>query len=143
MRPSSIVTFDRLYLVAMLLGLVNSIMSIDRLQTRIEAMPELRAVGIGSGFVYASMAIGLAISLLLWFAVAYRRSVVAKWVLVAFTVLAIVNLPGALRQLGSGGLGVMVSVAVEALRVVALSFLFRADAKAWFAGGGPEGDAGI
>lgn len=139
MRPSSIVTFDRLYLVALLLGLVNSVMSIDRLRARIEAMPELHAVGIGSGFVYASMAIGLAISLLLWFAVAYRRSVVAKWVLVAFTVLAILNLPGALRQLGSGGLGVMVSVAVEVLRLVALSFLFRTDAKAWFAGSGPEG----
>lgn len=134
MRPSSIVSFDRLYLVATGLGLLNSFMSLDQLQARIDAMPQLKAVGIGSGFIYGSIAIGLAITLALWFAVAYRRSVVAKWVLVAFTALAIVNLPGALAQLGSGGLGVMVSVAVEALRLVALSFLFRADAKAWLAG---------
>jgi hypothetical protein len=141
MRPTSIVTFDRLYLVATGLGLVNSFMSIDRLQARIEAMPQLRAIGVGSGVIYGSIAVGAAISLLLWFAVAYKRSALAKWILVAFTALAILNLPSALRQLGSGGLGVLVSVAVEALRIVALSFLFRADAKAWFAGSGQGTDA--
>ena len=107
MRPSSIVSFDRLYLVATGLGLLNSFMSLDQLQARIDAMPQLKAVGIGSGFIYGSIAIGLAITLALWFAVAYRRSVVAKWVLVAFTALAIVNL---------------------------LSLLFRADASRWLAG---------
>lgn len=143
MRPSSIVTFDRLYLVATGLGLVNSFMSIDRLQARIEAMPQLRAIGAGSGLIYGTIAIGAAISLLLWFAVAYKRSALAKWILVAFTALAIINLPSALRQLGSGGLGVLVSVAVEALRIVALSFLFRADAKAWLSGSvqGTDADA--
>lgn len=141
MRPASIVTFDRLFLVATGLGLVNSFMSIDRLQARIEAMPQLRAVGVGSGFLYGAIAAGAAISLLLWFAVAYKRSALAKWILVAFTAIAILNLPGALRQLGSGGLGVLVSVAVEALRIVALSFLFRADAKAWFAGSSQGTDA--
>jgi hypothetical protein len=33
------------------------------------------------------------------------------------------------------------NLAVEALRVVALSFLFRADAKVWFAAGGRSADA--
>ncbi|MFM6830883.1 MAG: hypothetical protein ACKOVA_11210 [Novosphingobium sp.] len=141
MRPASIVTFDRLYLVATGLGLVNSFMSIGQLQARIDAMPQLRAIGGGSGFIYGAIAAGAAISLLLWFAVAYKRSSLAKWILVAFTALAIINLPGALRQLGSGGLGVLVSVAVEALRIVALSFLFRADAKAWFAGISQSADA--
>ena len=141
MRPSSIVTFDRLYLVATGLGLVNSFMSIDRLQARIDAMPQLRAVGVGSGVLYGAIAAGAAISLLLWFAVAYKRNALAKWILVGFTALAILNLPGALSQLGSGGLGMLVSLAVEALRVVALSFLFRADAKAWFAGGNLDADA--
>ena len=141
MRPSSIVTFDRLYLVATGLGLVNSFMSIDRLQARIAAMPQLQTMGVGSGLIYAMIAFGLGISLLLWFAVAYKRSSLAKWILVAFTALAIINLPGALRQLGSGGLGVLVSVAVELLRIAALSFLFRADAKAWFAAPGGSTDA--
>lgn len=141
MRPSSIVTFDRLFLVATGLGLVNSFMSIDRLQAQIGAMPQLRALGAGTGLIYGTIAFGAVISLLLWFAVAYKRSALAKWVLVAFTALAILNLPSALRQLGSGGLGVLVSVAVEALRVVALSFLFRADAKAWLSGSDLTSDA--
>lgn len=139
MRPSSIVTFDRLYLVATGLGLVNSFMSIDRLQAQIEAMPQLRALQAGPSIAYFSVALSVLIPLLLWFLVAHRASVVAKWVLVAWTALAIANL---LPKLGlDGGLGVLMNLAVEALRVVALSFLFRADAKAWFAGGNLDADA--
>lgn len=141
MRPASIVNFDRLYLVATALGLVNSLMSIDSLQARIAAMPELRAMHVGSGFVYLSIAVSVGIPLLLWFLVAHRRSVVAKWILVGFTALAILNLPASLRQIGAGGgLGVLTNVAVDVLRVVALSFLFRADAKAWLGRSGAMTD---
>ncbi|MFM5931074.1 MAG: hypothetical protein ACKOPQ_09220 [Novosphingobium sp.] len=136
MRPSSIVSFDRLYLVATALGLVNSFMSMDQLQARISAFPALRAMQAGSGVVYLAIVLSVAIPLLLWFLVAYKRSVLAKWILVGFTALAILNLPATLTQIGSGGgLGMLTNVAVDLLRVAALSFLFRADAKAWLAGG--------
>ncbi|MFM5908047.1 MAG: hypothetical protein ACKOPO_10770 [Novosphingobium sp.] len=141
MRPASIVSFDRLYLVATLLGFVTSLMSIERLQERIAAMPALRAMQVGPGFVYMSVALSVLIPLALWFLVAHRRSVVAKWILVGFTALAILNLPASLRQIGAGGgLGVLTNVAVDLLRVVALSFLFRADAKAWLGTSGQSID---
>ncbi|WP_144039878.1 hypothetical protein [Novosphingobium sp. TH158] len=128
--------FDRLYLVATALGLVNSFMSLERLQAVVNASPAIRAMGAGSGVVLGAIAFGLAIQLLLWFLVAHRASSLARWILVAFTLLALLNLPAALRQLGpGGGLGIMVSLAVESLRLVALTFLFRSDAKAWFAQG--------
>lgn len=132
MRPTSIVSFDRLYLVATLLGFVTSMMSVDRLEARIAAMPGLSALGSTQSLVYLSIALSVLIPLLLWFFIVHRRSVVAKWILAAFTVLAIINLPASLRQISAGGgLGVLTNVAVDLLRLVALSFLFRADAKAW------------
>ncbi|MFM5908023.1 MAG: hypothetical protein ACKOPO_10645 [Novosphingobium sp.] len=135
MRPSSIVSFDRLYLVATALGLVNSFMSIDQLQARINAFPAFRAMHVGSGVVYLAIVLSVAIPLLLWFLVAHKRSVLAKWILVGFTALAILSLPATLARIGSGGgLGMLTNVAVDLLRVAALSFLFRADAKAWLAG---------
>lgn len=137
MRPASIITFERIYLVATGLGLVNSLMSLDRLNAVVAGDPAFRALGMGHGLVYAMIAMGIAIPLLLWFLIAQKGSVVAKWLLVAFTAIAIINLVPALRQLGPGaGLGMLVNLAVEALRVAALSFLFRADANAWLGTGG-------
>jgi hypothetical protein len=142
MRPASIVNFDRLYLVGIVLGLVNSLMSVGQLQARISADPALRSLGSGQGLIFGLIALSLAIPLLLWFLIAHRRSMIAKWLLVAYTALAIINLLPTLRHLGmGGGLGILANLAIEALRVVALSFLFRPDAKAWLGGGGSAGDA--
>ena len=142
MRPQSIVNFDRLYLVAIVLGLVNSLMSFDHYRAILAADKAAAKLHLGDGMIWAGLAISLGLFLLLWYLVAYRASNLAKWVLILFTVLGLMTPPNSLRQLGAGaGLGILMSLAIEALRVVALSFLFKADAKAWLSGAPAKGDA--
>lgn len=138
MRPASIQKFDRLYLVAIGAGMINSIMSMDRYRTMLANNPAALKLGFGDGVIYLIMGLSALVPLTLWFLVAYRANILAKWILVGLTVLGLLNLPSALRQLGAGGgLGILVTLAIAALQVAAVSFLFRADAKAWFAGEAP------
>ncbi len=140
MRPASILTFDRLYLVAVGLGLVNSIMAKDHYLAMLAADPNMAKLKVTEamlqGAVWAMIGFSVLIGLLLWYLIAHRASNMAKWVLVVITLFGLMSVPASLRQLGQGGgLGIMVTLAIEALRVVAISFLFRADARAWLEGG--------
>ena len=137
MRPASKLTFGRLYLVATGLGLVNSIMAMDGFRQKVAAAPAIAKLGVSDSAIdiaiWGVMGFTVLLPLLLWFLVAHRASNVAKWVLLVWTVSTLYMLPSSLSQ--AGGLGVLVIVAIEALRIVAISFLFRADARAWLEGG--------
>ncbi len=140
MRPASILTFDRLYLVAIGLGLVNSIMAKDHTIAMMAADPSMAKLKVteamAQGVVWAMIGFSVMIGLLLWYLIAHRASNIAKWILVVITLLGLMTVPGSLRQLGQGGgLGIMVTLAIEVLRVAAISFLFRADARVWLEGG--------
>jgi hypothetical protein len=69
-RPQSIVWFERLYLGAMAIGILNSIVNWSAMQERIAATPN--SAMLPSWFVPATMAIGLLITLVLWYFVARR-----------------------------------------------------------------------
>jgi len=142
MRPASIVTFDRLYLVAIGLGLVPSLLSIDNTRALIAANPAARALNAVDSMVYASIGLSIVIPLALWFLIAHRASVVAKWILVGFTALVLINMALNQREAGAvAGLGILLTLAIEAMRVVAITFLFRTDAKAWFGTAASEANA--
>ena len=139
-RPPSIVNFERLYLGSIALGLVNTAIG---WQARQDVLAANRAVA-GNPQVQATLAwllplvtvIGLAISLLLWFLVARRGSVVAKWIVTVFAGIGVLTAIGVILTLVRGlSPSLIVSVlglVTTALSVAAAAMLFRADALPWF-----------
>ena len=82
MRPISIVNFERCYLGAIVVGLVNSFISIP-VMMRTPKVAQAAAT-FGPGFLYGSILFGIVVTLLLWYFAARRASVVAKWIIVVF-----------------------------------------------------------
>jgi hypothetical protein len=128
MRPASIVNFERLYVGAIIVGLVNTYLSWDKSLAMLRSQP----VQVGSGFLIGTTAFGLAIQLLLWFFIARRGSVVAKWLLVVLFALGILLLIVALvRNPAIGGVTGVLALVNYALQAAAVWMLFRPDSKAW------------
>ena len=138
MRPKSIIIFDRLFLAVLALSLVNGALSYVAFGQRFQSDPALASSGSFAGpLMIVSLAFGFGISLLLWFFISRRASDVAKWILVAFTAFGVLGVVQNLRQpMFSPGL-LAATVGLTALQVAAVYFLFRPDARAWFAGTAP------
>ena len=132
MRPASIVMFERLFLASLALSVVSFLINYESMVRDLETQPGVAELGFGSGFAIGSMAVGLAIFLLLWFFIARKASSVAKWILVVLLALSVISLPGML--MGQWNLGVVLGLGVYALEIAAAAYLFRADAAAWFRG---------
>jgi hypothetical protein len=143
MKPASIRRFDLFFLASLALLAVGFFIGFDATVESIRAQTAAQGLQVGGGFAIGLFAVVLVINLLLWFLVSRKGVSVAKWLLV---VLLIIDLFGVPSLLG-GGLTAskMVSLLRIALEAVAIAFLFKADAKAWF-GGTPadegEGDTG-
>ncbi|HEX8484281.1 hypothetical protein [Sphingomonas sp.] len=130
-RPISIVRFDYCYLGALVVGAVNAALNWQRYT----AMPAVRdaQVMFGAWYLPTVTAIGYLIPLLLWYFVARRGSVVAKWIVVVLFGLGMVGLLIALAMgTMASGLGGVLSVVAIVLNAVAVWLLFRPDARAWF-----------
>lgn len=130
MRPTSIIQFERFYLGALAVGLVGNVLNWDNATALLQADPN--AAVLGTGFLFISVAIGLAISLLLWFLAARKAVGVAKWIIVVFFAIGLISVPFSLGQLS--GLAIVTSLVSMALQAAAVYMLFRPDAKKWFAG---------
>ncbi|MET3826883.1 MULTISPECIES: hypothetical protein [Sphingomonas] len=134
-RPISIVWFERCYLGAVVIGLINMALSWDQSIGRLVENPGARQ--LGPGFALSMLLIGtaisIAISLTLWFFVARRRAVVAKWIVTAFFALVLVTMlsaagTGKMQPGVSGVLGIVGLV----LNGIAVWQMFKPDARAWF-----------
>lgn len=137
MRPASITMFDRLYLGSLVLGLINFALSYDNTMAQLKADPVVADVGMASpGILWGGLALGMAISLLLWFLISRKASNVARWILVVFTVIGVISLPLSLGQLPL--LQLVTTLVVTGVQAAAVYFLFRPDAKPWFQHG-PKG----
>ena len=132
MRPTSIVLFERLFLLSLAIALVNGFLQYDALVAQVGNDPALAQLGWGSGAILVVMAISLLIPLLLWYFIARRASNIAKWILVVMTLLDA-------GQLGS--LAGIASLAVTILQLVAIVLLFRADARAWLSDDADDAEA--
>ena len=132
MRPASIVQFERLYLAALAIALVGDVLSLSGVNAALLGNPQLAQMGAGIAIgglvaVYAAM-------LALWYFAAYRRSVVAKWIIAAWFVLNTVMLALMLYRYGAQlKLTVILGWAAYLLRAWAVSYLFKPDADEWFA----------
>jgi hypothetical protein len=134
-RPQSIVWFERSYLGALALGLVNNALNWTAMQERMAAAPN--SALLPSWFLPVALGIGILISLLLWFFIARRASVVAKWIVVVLFVIGLIGVPGIVTGLQSG----LITPLMAAFALIAFGLngfavwtLFRSDTKAWFSG---------
>jgi len=132
MRPKSIIMFERLFLASLALGALSVVLNYQALTDLAANDPSMRQVGLGSGFLIGILAVSYAIYLLLWYLIARRASSAAKWILVVFTVIGVLSdLPG---LAGGWNSTLALSLVVYALEILAVVYLFRPDAKAWFDG---------
>lgn len=129
-RPQSIIWFERLYLGAVMLGLMNTAINWPSVQAQVAATPN--AGLLPAWFSYATVAIGIGINLVLWYFVAQRGAVVAKWVV---TVLFGLGMLSMVWMFANGIVPPtvnIVSVLVMLLQAGAVIMLFRPDTRAWF-----------
>ena len=142
-RPASIVMFERLYLGAWLVGLLNSIINWGPMQeaARVAAGPNPMGDGFTSTIMIGSIVFGAIITLLLWYFTARRASDIAKWIVTVFFAL---GLGSFLWGLANGTTRMALPVAIGLVALVlqgaAVVMLFRPDAKRWF-GEPPAGTA--
>ncbi|MBX7491760.1 hypothetical protein K3163_00895 [Qipengyuania sp. 1NDW9] len=131
MRPSSILWFERIYLVALALGALHAVVNFDASLARLESEPSIAILGGASSFVVAIMVFSFLISLLFWFLIARKGSNFAKWILVLFTAIGLFMLPGTLEAMTENAR--LVTITLTALQVIAIAFLFRRDAREFLA----------
>ena len=137
MRPGSIILFERIYLVMVVLGVVNAVMAWDRSVAEIAAQP-----GLAAAAPYAMAAVvgfSTLLYLLLWYFIARRASRVAKWI---YVVLVGISLASIVLQVAGGRLGIdaaaLVGLLVLALMLWSAALLFKPDVVRWLAANGGE-----
>lgn len=118
--PRSIVNFERLYLLTLVIGAVHAALQ----------WPTLTAMS-SPGLVLSVQLITFCITLLLVLLVSRRRSKIARIVLVAAFLIGLPTVADFFRS-GIFGAGIWVLVAQLALQVVALALLFAPDSRRWF-----------
>ena len=134
MRPQSILMFERLFLTSLVVSAVSFVLGFSQLTQD----PTVQSAGLGTGFILGVAAASYGLYLLCWYLIAHKALNWAKWVVVVLVAISLVSLPGALSSLARAlDLQVLLNLAVLALEVVAVGYLFRADAKAWLSGKTP------
>ena len=135
LRPASIVTFERCYLGAWLIGLINTIVNWNATIAAVQASPASAQLGpsFGVTMLVGGLVIGAVVTFALWYFVARRGSEVAKWVVIVFFAIGLVFfLLGLLRSGLSLGLAGVVTIVQIVLQGIAVAMLFRPDTKPWF-----------
>lgn len=128
MRPQSIVNFERLAVIALVVGVAATLWRWQSLVARIAHM------GVDPTYLPVMEAMGVVIVLALIFGAARKASTAAKWVYVILFILGAVSIGRGLPNAASHGLSTLVSIVQFALQATAIYFLFTPAANAWFAG---------
>ena len=126
MRPASIVYFERLSILSILVGIAFAMLTWD---SGAEAAGQS---GLGPGMVPVVQGISLAIVLALIFLISRKASVVAKWILVVLFVIGVVFMVPQLGQTLDQGLVGLLQISQIVVQAAAIYFLFTAEARAWF-----------
>lgn len=132
MRPPSILRFERLYLAAFGLNLIGWLVGWAQMRATLAANPATAAL---PWMLPAAFAVSVAVTVLLWRAVAHGGSNAARWVVVVLAALAVVRVLANVPALLAGQLGVgaaVLGLAAAALQAAAAATLFARDARAWF-----------
>ena len=139
MRTRSIELFEKVYLGAIAIGLVNTFLSWSQVNAMLDD-PRMQAAGMGSGTLLFGLVVGILIPLLLWYFIARRASNVAKWIYIVLTALGLFAFLSSLANpLVSKGLVTILGAAAVGLQVYGAWLLFRPDAVAWLESKGAKG----
>lgn len=139
MRPQSIELFEKIYLGAIALGLLNTFLSWGQVNALLDD-PNVKAAGMGSGTLLFAVAVGVLIPLLLWYFIARRASNVAKWIYVVLTAIGVFGFLSSLANpMVPKGLISIIGAVTMAMQIYAAWLLFRPDAVAWLEGKGASG----
>ncbi|UKK84992.1 hypothetical protein L7H23_02475 [Sphingopyxis sp. BSN-002] len=135
-RPVSIINFERSFWASILIGVVSTVLQWSMMRELVEKDPVLSqsadAAVIGIGF---AVALSFAFGGLLWYLISRRASNVAKWIYVVLMGFGIVSSFTTMNDpLSPKGLAFALSLAGAGLTALSIYFLFRKDARAWFAG---------
>ena len=142
MRPPSIVKFDWLYLALLILSCFVFALTYDTTLAPLKADPAAVELGLaGAGFILSLFGFGMVILLLLWFFVSRRASNAARWNLTVIAAFSLVSLPFSVGDMPT--LTILVELALLALQIASVWFLFRPDAAAWFKHGPRGMDADV
>lgn len=134
--PRSIARFSQTMLASIGFGMLQMALNFNDQREVLARNPQ--TAGLGDGFLVVTLAFGFAVLLLLWFFIARRASNIAKWVLVALTVISLFWLPGTVRSaIVTGPLTLILVVVVLVLQLLAVWYLFQPDARDWLAGKAP------
>jgi len=140
-KPPSIVRFEQFYWASVILGLINTGLNWRTSQAALSANPVLAGM---TWLLPAMQVVGLAVTVLLWFFIVRRPSVVAKWVQVVFAGFGALAIASAvvLIAMGRSSLNAQIVVGLVAniLYVAAAVMLFKPDARLWFGEGLDEDD---
>lgn len=139
MRPQSIELFEKVYLGAIAVGLVNTVLSWSQVNAMLDD-PRMQAAGMGTGTLAFGVVVGVLVPLLLWYFIARRASNVAKWIYVVLTALGLFGFLSSLANpLAPKGLTMVVGAVSVLLQVYGAWLLFRPDAAAWLESKGTNG----
>lgn len=139
MRPQSIELFEKVYLGAIAIGLVNTFLSWSQVSAMLDD-PRMQAAGMGTGTLMFGLVVGILIPLLLWYFIARRASNVAKWIYVVLTALGLFGFLSSLANpLVPKGLVTVLGLAAVALQVFAAWLLFKPDSVEWLESKGANG----
>ncbi|MFA6218643.1 MAG: hypothetical protein WC692_02580 [Erythrobacter sp.] len=134
MKPESIRKFDLLYLASQAVALVSFALLYPAISKGVEARlaeagPD--GAGLGLGIVLGGLVFSLLIALALWFLISVLRIELVKWVLILFAAWSVYSL----RLTLADGINIsdLVSYLGTLMSIMAIWFLFKPDAKAWFA----------
>ena len=140
-KPPSIARFEQFYWASVILGLVNAGLNWSKSQAVLAANPMLANA---TWFLPASQVLGLTIAVLIWYFIARRPSVIAKWVQVVFAALGAFGLLSALALFAMGRSALSAQIALgfvaNMLYIAAAVMLFKPDARLWFGEGLDEDD---
>ncbi len=132
-KPDSIVFFDRLFLGALVLGVLNFMVGWSELSAKLASAPEFAATGFGTGFVIATAVGGIILNLIIWYFISARASKVAKWIFVVFFAIGLLSMLGNFNNpLGPQGIALAVTLVITVVQAAAIYMLFRPDSLAWF-----------
>lgn len=140
-RPPSIVLFERLYLVVIVIGVLGTALSWTSVKAMAVNQPGL-SEGAATGLLIGSLAFGFLIPVLLVYLIARRANNVAKWIFVALAALGLYfSIAGLADPVVSGGLLMIVNLVSTVLSLYCAWLLFKPDARAWLESKGEHGPA--
>ncbi|WP_340588283.1 hypothetical protein [Erythrobacter alti] len=132
MRPDSIRKFDLFYLASIFISIASTLMNFDTQVAALDVrLAELGVVYPAEAFLLITLAFSFAINVLLWFLASRLRLGFVKWIILALVLYSAITMAAGL-SMGIGSISITALLNLV-LKAIAVSFLFRTDAKEWFA----------